>query len=272
MDIKVKTVLLILEELSDRHGTTQDYSGFGELEAILEVEGNLNISQKYLYENMQLQAKRASDRGEEEMQLSRSYLNQIVQYLGCKSIESYERQKFVSVPVNPVLESSMGSWCSYTRVNSKKPMILQAPIVIYHSQEHSGTLMMKMQGYACEYLGEIRLTAFNTLNCSLESSIQRKAFHIVLRMGMVFQPIYLKGVFSGITSYGDPIAGKLVLIRQEVPYDELEPKSFLIEGAINSENPQLRALGEFFEHYEGNNIKEFSHNIISFNHGHSTYY
>jgi len=237
------------------------------LEAELEVEGKIRINQKYLYENMQLQANKAHERGEEEIKLSKSYLNQIVKYLGYRSIEDYELQKLTKRSINPILETCVGDWYSYVRTNSGAPTILRAPISIYESTEHSGALMMRMKGGTGkrDYLGKIRLTeGFNTVHCSLESYRQEKIFHFVLRLGMEHHPKYLKGVFSGISSFGDPIAGKEILIRQKIAYEDMEAKSISVEEAMASDSAELQAVGQFFERYEGNNIKEFSHNMLDF--------
>lgn len=265
MGFKASSILLILEVLARKHGESMDYQGFGRLEEKL-LEAKVNISQKYLYENMYRQATKAFNDGEKTIGLNKSYVHEIIKHLGYASYSEFERRIEQSAKkLDLILESCLGTWYSYVRTNTGEPFILQAPVEIYRHEDEQSVAIMSLKGGARVFKGQINLVKeLGVMNCSLTSESKDKTIHLVMKLGVFYNPAYIKGVFSGVSSYGEPIAGKEVLIRQDKPIEELVPAKIKIEEAKTSEDSRLRALATFFEKYEGNNIKEVSSNVLQF--------
>jgi hypothetical protein len=92
------------------------------------------------------------------------------------------------------------------------------------------------------------------LHSHLQSG-QNKNIHIVLKAGHSTEPQVLQGVFSGVSTAGDPIAGREIFIRQKLSYDKLTTERASIKDLIGSKSRESELIGKYFKNKEYNILK-----------------
>ncbi len=86
-------------------------------------------------------------------------------------------------------------------------------------------------------------------------SDSRKEFHHVYRIGKRETPDVLRGMFSGVSTNFDPIAGRVVLIRQKEKFEELKIAQLDMSQLQTSDAVTDRRLAEYFQQFEDNNLR-----------------
>jgi hypothetical protein len=204
----------------------------------------ITFSEEYLYRKLYLPAQRA-DR--DVLKLRPTQLNNIAEALGYKN---YAHFVSVSNPMsNPIIKSALGNWYSYVRCNSGQPFVLRAPVRIFEERRE---VLMEMKGRNRNFHGRVGAVG-ECLRCGLKS--ENKIISLVLKAGIAEQPRVLQGVFSGLSTAGDPIAGKEILIRQDAEYEDLRNERIPINELITSSQSESRLVGSYFYSKEGNIIK-----------------
>ena len=102
------------------------------------------------------------------------------------------------------------------------------------------------------FRGEIK-TREGCLFVVLESE-DGKCFHHVYKIGQRHAPKVLQGVFSGVTTAFDPIAGRVLLIRQDAALEELTNRKAETSAMIASPEMEERRVGSYFRDYNNNNV------------------
>jgi hypothetical protein len=206
------------------------------------------FAENYLYKKVFLRARLMEKKGGGILILKDEYVEIIARYAG---YESYS--KFLERRENKLageLISCEGVWYSYVRCNSGDMEVLASPVHIY---QKANQVFAEMKGSSRNFKGELKMER-DCLYCLLESN-KGKNIHFVLKVGVALMPNVLQGVFSGMSSGGDPIAGREVLIRQELGFDKLKHKRLKISTLINSKNEDEKLVGEYFSDKQQNILK-----------------
>ena len=206
------------------------------------------FADNYLYKKMFLKARSAEAKGGGLLNLNDEYLEIIAGYLGYKSYAHFLELQHYKFPDE--LENCKGVWCSYVRCNSGDADVLVAPVHIYHKTKQ---MFIEMKGASRRFKGELKMEG-KCLFCLLESG-EDKNIHLVLRIGLAKKPNVLQGVFSGISSGGDPIAGREVLIRNDSAFEKLKHRKMKISDLLISGNEEEKLIGEYFSAKQQNIIK-----------------
>ena len=170
---------------------------------------------RYLYK-MYNSSKNAIKANEKEIGLREAYVNLIPQYLGFKSFQDYNRSRVL--PIDKTLQRCVGNWYSFARANSGYPYLLVAPVQI---KEDAGTIKIEMRGGKRVFTGALKKKN-EIIYCSFQNDPE-KVLNLVFRMGYSLNPTLLMGVFSGISTGGDPIVGRELLWRSEQDYQNMRP-------------------------------------------------
>lgn len=251
MKAKVEKVSELLKSVSERANSSLDHSYMITIAEKIneEIKGEPIITKEYLYKHFVKKAETAIKKGEDVLSFSPIYLNKLSKFAGYESYSHFEQSEHKKI--DPQLKSCEGTWYSFVRCNSGKEDLLMSPVRIL---EENRTMQMILKGPSREFKGELRKKGIN-LFAFLESE-DAKELHLVFKIGIAMKPEVLQGVFSGISSGGDPIAGKEVLIRvNDKTFEELRNERISIKEAEASSNTLMRSLANAFKRYEGNSLK-----------------
>lgn len=208
---------------------------------------NLPFGNEYIYRSIRVRVNRAKQE-DETFEAIETNLDAISKLLGHETYVDFVQSTLKATP--PVLIACEGAWYSYVRCNSGKEFILRAPVSIYPERK---IMQMKLQGANRVYTGELNADG-DSLFCLLKSD-QLKRLHMVLRTGLALHPKVLQGVFTGLSSAGDPIAGREVLIRQDTVFEKLTPERISINKLMDSASEEEEAVAQYFSRRENAIVK-----------------
>jgi hypothetical protein len=115
-------------------------------------------------------------------------------------------------------------------------------------------MQMILKGPSRAFKGELRKKEQN-LFAFLQTE-DAKELHLIFKIGVVSDPEVLQGVFSGISSNSEPIAGREVLVRLvDKSFEDLKNQRISIEDAAESPEKMMRLLAKSFKDYEKNSLK-----------------
>lgn len=249
MECKAVDIMRLLQEVADKTGYKLLNAQFPLMyKKMEEVLGKSFFAEDYMYKKMFLRSRNAEP-PQESLRLKDEYLEIIAEYLGYKNYLQFLGMHEHKFPV--ALESCEGVWYSYVRCNSGDPEVYVSPVHIYQKTKQ---IFVEMRGYTRKFKGELKMEG-NCLFCLLESG-QDKNIHLVLKIGLAKKPNVLQGVFSGLSSGGDPIAGREVFVRQHgTEFDKLKHKKLKISELINSKDEEEKVIGEYFSDKQLNILK-----------------
>ena len=240
---KIEYIERLIAMLVEKTGETPDHAGFGYMS---EKIGD-GISQRYLYDKLQKRIDKAKEVEEEYVQLSLFKLDKIARFLGFKSFKDF--QKSCDEPINTVLKSCIGTWISYVRRNSEHNVLYASPVLVY---EENQKIWFHLKGPTWAYNGLLKYR--NGCLFSLFEANGGKQFHHVYKIGNREDPQVLQGVFSGVSTANEPIAGRAVLIKQEKEFTSLENQALRLSEVLSSTSLVLRRLAEYFSNHQVNNL------------------
>jgi hypothetical protein len=240
MKCKATEIMRLLEALAKETGTTLTRDSFVEMYEVMKLKNEklpFN-SWDYLYRKLFLQAKNASKNS--MISVSSTNIAAIVKFLKYSDYEQFSRDEHPER--NPVLQNCLGKWLSCVRCNSGSSHVLISPVIITAKGKE---IRMELNGPVRLFEGIARLNG-SCLFCMLQSG-NEKNLHLVFKVGLSNEPEILKGVFSGLSSGGDPIAGREILIRHSeensLPFKNQRIK---IKALIDSEDENQRLIGKYF--------------------------
>jgi len=227
-----------------------DLASFDKLSGLINKNsGSIEISPRYLSENLYAKSKKAIEDQEELIGVRISYVNTLCRYVGFDTFDEFVKHE--ENPGNPRLDACLGDWTSYVRANSGGPDILVAPVRLYREDIQ---YKMKLWGLSRNFEGMVSLVG-NSLVTTLYSE-QGKILNLIFHLGLSVSPELLQGVFSGMSSAGDPIAGREILVK--TPEGFAEPKkSWVVNFAdrASAEQQLDSRILDYFDNYSGNCIK-----------------
>lgn len=239
MKIKTSEVLALFQLLSQKAGQPNDYKG---LEIISYEIGNL-VSHRYLYDKLY----EANKGNKEEVTILDSKLQTLLDYLGFINYNDFKI--FLKNPIHDVVKSCEGTWINYVRQNSSNGYVLASPVNISVIGQKMSLLL---KGPSFDYSGFIELNN-GCLFCHFNNE-NGKQFHHVYKIGNRKFPDVLQGVFSGISTSNEPIAGRTLLVKTEGVFDEIKNEKFTIKELLISEEESNQAIGTYLESFTDNNI------------------
>ena len=244
MKVSIKYANAIMQALKDQTQQNLDIKG---LKAIAD-EMNNKVEWKYLYDSLIVKPKLATEKKQDSVGLNTTILDNICQFLEFKNFKEFCAH--IDNPLSEQLISLEGCYYSYVRQNSPDTVILRSPVKM-----SLGTTEMKflLKGPSWEYEGAVRLDQGCIFILMKASS--GKEFHHVYGIGKKFSPGLLKGVISGESTSDHPIGGRVVLIRQDKPWNKLSLTRLTPNDLKISEDQNEKTLTEYFKHYQDNNLR-----------------
>lgn len=210
------TIEILIRDALDHANLSLDTRDFEELtQKVNDVAKDIVIAKRYVYKKFN-EARKAIEKDEASIGMRESYVNLIAQYLGHHDFKAYKL--FKAQPVDPILQSCLGNWYSIVRANSGMPYLLIAPVEI---RESRGSYTMELRGGSRLFKGRVERKR-EVIYCTLDSDPD-KLLNLVFRIGYAHNPALLMGVFSGVSTGGDPIAGRELLLRTEMKYEDMTP-------------------------------------------------
>ena len=239
MKIKSGLVLSLFDKLCEKSGYRLDYQGFQDM---AEVIGE-DIRRKFLYE------KYNKARKGEEVDFQESKLKLLLAYLDFKNLKDF--QYAIEHPIPGILLDCAGVWKNYVRQNSDQGILFQSPVEI---KEVSGRMFYTLRGPGATYSGEVKLSN-GCLVTTFDNAENGKEFHHIYKIGRRKSPKVLQGIFSGMSTAGDPIGGRTVLIKTDKEFNEIANEKLFVQDLSKSETRIARALGTYYKSYERNNLR-----------------
>lgn len=240
MAVKAQSVRRLLIDLSEKIHVEMDYAGFGTMSDYIDSD---SISQKYLDDTYRLVRKKILA---DQMNIGshEKKLNVIAKKLGYKSFQDFENN--LIRPLDPILLNSVGHWWSLVRSNTGDN-IYKAPVWI-RNDPHEG-VYITLKGQENLFMGKVMASA-GCIFCELNSEKEKKLY-IVLKGSINTNCQMLQGIFTGISSTGDPIGGRELFMRETgLAFKDMKwSKLSVNENALDAK------VKTYFEHAEGNVIK-----------------
>ena len=249
MKYKAADIITLLNEIAREAGVTLQYASFGEIYSKIEEKiPDLPFSDRYLYKQVYQPLQKLQGKND-IIRLNSNNVEHLVKYLSYTNYDQFI--KVQSQPVHPVLmDFENTNWYSYVRCNSGEEYVLVSPVrFIAEGRE----IFMHLKGPRRTFTGKLKFGG-NCIYCDLESG-QEKNLHLVFYTGFAKQPDVLQGVFSGMSTAGDPIAGREVLIRQPGKLSTLQNSRRPIGEMMSSKNEEEQAVGSYFKNPAQNILK-----------------
>lgn len=259
MKYKAGEILALLEKVAVDTGRTLGYVALKDIHADMEnadPQGKVPFNEEYLYK--QIYQKAQKEKPDETVGLNPGKVEYIARFAGFTNFNHFA--EYLKQPLPTFLDNCEGNWYSYVRCNSGQPYLLKSPVRI--ARIDTG-LIIELQGKARRFKGKIKYEG-QCMYCLLESG-EDKNLHLVFKFGSSRDPQVLQGVFSGMSSDGDPIAGREVLVREnELRLRDMKNERLPIHDFLKSKDPGKRALGTYFREKENNTLKIQRSSTFSF--------
>jgi hypothetical protein len=246
MDVKIHHIEQLLAALAHKTNRRQDTTGFDEISDDID---DSDISGRYLYKYLYLRVQEARKKNIKILSCRNNKLNKLASFLtpGITFLEWCDR---TDRPLDNELVSCMGNYYCYVRRNADEGTLMRSPVQIF---ERDNSVHFKLRGPRWTYEGGAHVK--NGCLFILMQASGGKEIHHVYKLGKREKPLVLQGVFSGVSTVFEPIAGRTVLIRTEEDFTKLKNLELDIADMKRSQNKEQRRLAEYFLSYEANNLK-----------------
>ena len=248
MKIKVRHLHRLLFLLSEKTREPLDRSGLRNMAA--EIGG---ISEDYLYKKIFYEI-RALDQ-DYDLSLRDAQLNSVARFLGYKNMVALVSA--FEAPVDDQLKSLVGNYYIYVRQNSGKGLVFQSPVEISQGGE---TFVLKLKGPSWTYEGELKIR--HGCLFVLLASPEHKSFYHIYKIGTRRAPEVIQGIFSGVSTAFDPIGGRAVLLKVNLPFSTLRNQAFTLDELAHSDTSEAKTLAVYFKDYSKNNLS--INKVVSF--------
>lgn len=205
------------------------------------------FGEDYLYKRVLRPLMNLKKSRKKEISLNENNVDYLLAFLGYKNLDHFEHT--YGKPLHAMLAACAGNWYSYVRCNSGNPVILRSPVKISVAVDE---VLMQLRGIGREFSGVMHSEG-DCVYTSLESHSGKK-LQLVFRLG-VTRPDVLQGVFSGVSSAGEPIAGRELLIRQDAEMALLSNKRITIDALLSDEDETENLVGHYFKNSALNILK-----------------
>ena len=248
MKIKARHLHRMLSLLSEKTREPLDRAGLRNMAA--EIGG---ISEDYLYKKVFYEIRNLNDN--HDLSLRDAQLNSVARFLGYKNILALV-SAFES-PVDEQLKSLVGNYYMYIRQNSGRGLVYQSPVEI---REAEAKFLLRLNGPSWTYEGNLMIR--HGCLFVLLVSAEYKSFYHIYKIGTRRDPKVIQGIFSGVSTAFDPIGGRTVLVKMDVPFAQLKNHAFTLEELTTSSRPEGKTLATYFKEYSKNNLS--INRVVSF--------
>jgi hypothetical protein len=242
-------IMSLLGEVAKATDMTLGYASFKEIYS--EMEDKMKklppFKERYLYKEVYQKLKKLKS-AKAVIDLNQNNIEYVAKFLGFNNYDQFK--KILTEPVHPILKKCLGNWYSYVRCNSGDEYVLISPVRI---TEKGREITMRLNGKQRIFEGVLKFEG-NCIYCLLESK-QDKNLHLVFNIGFVPEPQVLQGVFSGMSSAGDPIAGREILIRTEENFNKMENRRQSISEMLRSKSEEEKIIAKYFKEANQNILK-----------------
>ncbi len=234
----------LIEELADKTNESLDNRGFEVMSDYIEDKVKTDISKRYLSEAY-LSVCQNIKKGVKEVRVYNHKMDSISKAIGYKSFKAFIQARFK--PLDPSLIGCLGQWWSIVRANNGA-YLLKAPVRIFMNDSKT-EILIELQGGQRSFKGKVILRAGNIF-CELDTGKDKKLY-IVMKVGTSEKPLLLQGTFAGISSAGDPIAGRELFVRENnVAFEKMKWEKLPV-----GKNTLDERINKYFATYEGNCLK-----------------
>lgn len=240
MKIEAKYLSAMLDQLVRKHRTVK------EKKALENIAEEIGLTREYLYKKIYNPISSKDD--DELVGLRDAHIELILKNLGFETFQSFK--DFVDSPLSEQIRSLAGAYYLYVRRNTKEGALLCSPMLLF---ENNNQMMLTLHGSQTRYSGQVSC-AHGLVSMNIQSE-EGKFFHHIYQIGKVIRPHLLQGVFSGVTSTFEPIAGRAVLRHVEEKFENLSPAALDVEKLISEGTRPEELLGAYFRHYPENNLR-----------------
>ncbi len=244
-----QSLLKLFEAVAEKAQCGLEHADFGFLSEEINRSGSeIYITQRYLYDAFQ-KSRKASEINQKEVKLNIAYLNEIAKYLTFRDFISFE--KSLIEPPHPILEGCSGFWYSYVRCNSGRDDILMSPVRIFREEQKT---FFELRSPIRKFRGELKLKGA-CLSVFLETA-PSKVLHLVFQIGFCTTPKVLRGIFSGISTGGNPICGREILVKTEhQSYETMQNQKIHLQKEVNNNSFLDPKIADYFADYDTNYLK-----------------
>ncbi len=254
MEIKVELLEKMLRKSVEVSNVSYDRFGLLQMHKVINdrlPDGYRHLGERYMYDTVFLGIEKAKKEKSLWLNLDRSCLDTIVYYLGFKNIEDFKAAYLPFVPREILFLE--GNWYSLVRGNSESPDILVSPVRIRIS--HSVDIHMELRGPDRMYSGKIKWIG-GSISALLTSDDGVKQMHLAFKVGVARYPKILLGVFSGVSSGGEPIAGREMLYRTDEGFNEMKNLKISLNAATPENSVHFpKKVINYFSDLKENYIK-----------------
>ncbi len=254
MELPTDIVELALQQATQKAGSTYDRFGLTQLPSAINSKlssAYRAIGERYVYDTIFLTIEKAKRNKDQYVRLDQSCLDSVAYYIGFKSIEEFRLSQSPNI-----LEAMLpieGNWYSCVRASSGRPHILLSPVQIRVSENKRAT--MELRGPHRTYQGPIKCIA-GSISSLIVSDDGTKELHLVFKVGVARYPEVLVGLFSGVSSAGEPIAGKEVLFKSDELFDEMKNAKIPIQTVAGEPAPIIpRSIITYLADFEKSYFK-----------------
>jgi len=240
--------MYLLEEVAKATDKTLGYASFDDIYSKMEEKmGELPFKERYLYKEVHQKLKKLKG-ANAVIDLNQNNIEHVVKFLGFSNYDQFKKMR--SAPAHPILKECVGNWYSYVRCNSGEEYVLISPVKI---SEEGQEIHIELKGKERNFIGKLKFEG-SCVYCLLESK-QDKNLHLVFNVGHSKKPNVLQGVFSGMSTAGDPIAGREVLVRRKEKIFELKNFRRSIPEMLKSKLEEDKIIGMYFKEPAQNILK-----------------
>ena len=200
-------------------------------------EKDLPFDGEYLYRSLYIEAGKREET--HTLRLREKQMNALVKALGYDDYDNFEQHKHSEI--TEALANCAGTWYSYVRCNSGKDFILRSPVEIKPLRKR---MMMTLYGPQRKFTGELVAEKEN-LFCQLRSE-KVKRLYMIFKTGLSIRPRVLQGVFCGLSTSGEPIDGREVIVKQDAKLDTLTCARESIQDWETSDSEEKREIALYF--------------------------
>ncbi len=237
---QVKTILKLMQALSELTKFRLTNASLKEMHIFLSNKyKDLPFREDYLFKQVLNAARNKEKEGQTTINLNETNIEFLIGILDYENLDDFEKR--YGKPNHHSIEVCAGTWYSYVRCNSGNPDVLRSPVRIF---ETGKDVQIELKGPVRKFTGTLTWET-NCLYSLLESSSGKK-LQLVFRSSEINKPNMLQGVFAGVSAAAEPIAGRELLIRQDVPFDELTNAKIPVDDLLESKDIAMRRIGNYF--------------------------
>ena len=245
MAVQIRSVNNLLRMVSQKTKQSMDYTGWGIASMhINKFLGKEIITQRYLHENLFLRC--LKDQPEAHAKISLEKLDLIASFLGYEDFFDFENNQYPMLKKEE--KSLIGNWYSITRCNTSKTHLLISPLEV---KGKNGSLHFSLKGKTRVFSG---LAALRTGVLSVTLQEDDKIIYWILKTGIFIEPKLIQGVFASISSAGDPICGRKIIMKTEIHYSKMKNYRLSFENAKELDWISNKIV-QYFENHQNGYVK-----------------